>query len=610
MKRIFLTILTLFIMIFTQNAFAEDVFKINAANFDTSNSLVVLNIPDDSQTPVMDNIKLVKLENPNRVYFDIPSAILTIPKQDWNFPNQGINEIKISQFTTNPNAVRVVMYYKDNFNPNNLKFLRLKNNLIIKLKDTNVNDQYFHNTYRDEHASSSDFYESLTVEIPDSSLPKENITEQIQQAFNTNPTTVKMDTPTLVKKDLRLSTKYYLNKVTPKNNAILLNGFGSITMERPLILQNPSRVVFDIPNTVVSNSLRNKEFQLNETDAVKIGQFQVNKARIVIMTPDFDKYIPIYSTDNQSVLLANYAKTNHTSLFTHASDIVTYKLEKNDAQTSSMILQFNHPIVHAIDRTNSMLRVYLLNVAQYNEEEFKNTFKNTKFNNISLLPNVGMRLNIPIQPDSLVNTYLGADSKTFKIKITDPKASTPPIFKRSSGQRVIVIDPGHGGNDYGALRDNVNEKDITLDVSERVKDILTKQGYKVSMTRETDATVSLEDRVNFSENIQPDMFVSIHVNASEKPEITGVETHYYKQNSLSLAQTVHASLAGSLNTNNRGLFKSKFYVINHTTAPAILVEIGFISNAEERAELISEKRKQATAKAIAEGVQNYFKNNK
>ena len=76
---------------------------------------------------------------------------------------------------------------------------------------------------------------------------------------------------------------------------------------------------------------------------------------------------------------------------------------------------------------------------------------------------------------------------------------------------------------------------------------------------------------------------------------------------MALAQTVHASLASAVQSPNRGLFKSKFYVINHTTVPAILVEIGFISNSGEREQLVGEKRKQATAKAIADGVENYFK---
>ena len=130
------------------------------------------------------------------------------------------------------------------------------------------------------------------------------------------------------------------------------------------------------------------------------------------------------------------------------------------------------------------------------------------------------------------------------------------------------------------------------------------------MTRDTDQTVSLQDRVAFSEDKHPDIFISIHVNSSEKPEITGIETHYYRQESMSLAQTVHAALASNIKSKNRGLFKSKFYVINHTTSPAILVEIGFMSNADERKELMSDKRRQATAKAIAEGVENYFKENK
>ena len=603
MRKLLLTVFLFLITLFTQVAFAEDIYKITAANFDTSNSLIVLNIPDNSESPVLNSIKLINLDNPKRAYFDIPSSILTIPKQDWIFNTKGIKEVKINQFTTNPNVVRVVLYYDDDFNPSDLKFLRIKNNLIIKLKNTPIDEQYFNKTYRDEHSSSSDFYEYLTVEVPDVS---DNVVNQIHQAFNT-----KLDTEPLIKKDLKLNTKYYISSVTPRQNAILLSGFGTVTIEKPLILQNPSRIVYDIPNTVVNSSLRNNEYKINDTDTVKIGQFEVNKARVVITTTDVEKYIPIYSTDDQSVLIANYEKVNPSSLFSDTSDIIAYSKEKTDSKTNSMILSFNHPIVHGIDRLNSKLVIYLYNVARYNEYDFEQAFKNTNFekSQITLLPKVGMKLVIPTGMDSVVNTYLGADSKTLKIQITEPK-KTRPAFINREGARIIVLDPGHGGNDVGAIRGDITEKDITLDVSKRVKDILTKQGYKVEMTRDKDETLSLQDRVDFSEAIQPDIFISIHVNSSEKPEITGLETHYYHQESLLLAQTMHASMVSNIKSNNRGLFKSKFYVINHTTSPAILVEIGFISNSGERAELISEKRKQTTAKAIAEGVQNYFKQNK
>lgn len=609
MKKIILIIFLLFISLFTQNTFAEEIYKITAANFDTSNSLIVLNMPDSPEIPVMNEVKLIRLENPKRVYFDIPSSILTIAKQDWNFNTDGIKQIKINQFSTNPNTVRVVIYFDDNYNPANLKFLRIKNNIIIKTKQSSWQDEYYHKTYRDEHSSASDFYEYLTVEVPDNT-PKENIAEQIQQAFNAVVQAPPQMDISYIKKDLKLNTQYYISRITPKNNAVLLSGFGAVTIEKPLVLQNPSRIVYDIPNTVVNRDIRNTEYKLNETDSVKIGQFEVNKARIVITTPDVTKYIPVYSTDNQSLFIANYEKLDHRTLFSNTADIISYNIEKNSGKTSSMILSFNHPVVHAIDRLNSRLVVYLYNASKYNEDAYELAYKNTIFDNsnISLLSGIGMKLTIPTQPDTIVNTYLGADGKTLKIQLTVPQPTKPPI--NNTGIKTVVIDAGHGGADVGAIRNDITEKSITLDVSKRVADLLRKQGYKVEMTRDTDKSVSLQERVEFSEEIQPDIFISIHVNSSEKPEITGIETHYYRQESLNLAQTIHASLASNIKTTNRGLFKSKFYVINHTTSPAILVEIGFISNADERAELITEKRKQATAKAIAEGVQNYFKNNK
>lgn len=616
MKKI-LIIITLFLLAltaFVPTSYAEEIYKITSANFDTSNSMIVLTANDNTGIPILQDLKVVKLENPTRAYFDINNSVLTTSKQDWTFNSGVVKQIKINQFSTNPNVVRVVMYFEDDFNINTIKFFRVKNNIIVKFKPNNVcNDNYFQNTYRDEHSSSSDFYEYTTVMTP-VSAPQNDIVGQIQDAFNT--TAVQN---TLAKKELKLNTKYYLNNVTTKQNSVLFNGFGAVTIERPYILSNPSRIVYDFPNTLTDTKVRNKEYKINETDSVKIGQFSVNKARIVITTNDVNDYIPVYSSDNQSLILANMKKVNYTSLITNSSNVVGYSKEKNDEQTSSMVLFFDAPIVHSVDRLNSRFDVYLYNVSKYNEDRFKSTFANSPFSKaqVSLMPKIGIKISIPLEQDSVVNTYLGADGKTLKVKIKEPKKKSAPILITpplvvtpapvGSGKKKIVIDAGHGGSDAGAIGGGIYEKDITMDVSNRVKDLLSKQGYIVQMTRAGDSYVSLQDRVAISEKFDPDIFVSIHVNSSVRPEITGVETHYYHQESMSLAQTVHSSLASSVTSPNRGLFKSKFYVINHTTAPAILVEIGFISNSAERAQLVSEKRKQATAKAIADGVQNYFK---
>lgn len=617
----FLYILFVFITLLflaAQKTQAEDVHRITGANFDTSNSIIVLTAQDSQGAAIAQEIKLVKMENPSRVYFDIESAIITCPKQDWIFNSNGIKEIKISQFSLNPSKVRVVMYYENGFNPDNIKVTRIKNNLIIKLKNGTICDNnYFQNTYRDEHASSSDFYEYLTVTTPITN-PNDSIVNQIQDAFNTQSNQI------FEKKELKLNTKYYLNNATIKPNGILLNGFGAVTIERPMILQNPSRIVYDLPNTLVNTKLRNKEFHINETETVKIGQFSVNKARIVINTDDVSDYIPIYSADNQSLIIANYKKTNNTTLYKNTSNAIDYKTEKNNSLTESMILKFDAPIVHGLDRYNDKLILYLYNVLKYNDTNFKATYENTFFKNatIDLMPKVGLKLTIPFEQDAMINTYLGSDGRSLKVTLKNvqkkesPKTEQPkaiilnPPDTSDKTCKKVVLDAGHGGTDAGAIGGNIKEKDITLDVTKRVANLLRQKGYKVIMTRDDDTYVSLQDRVAISEENNPDIFVSIHVNSSVKPEITGIETHYYHQESMALAQTVHSSFASTVKSPNRGLFKSKFYVINHTTAPAILVEIGFISNYNERCELTGEKRKQATAKAIADGIQNYFKQNK
>ena len=608
MKRFIYTLILFisFIFTFALNALADSPYKITGANFDTSNSMIVLSVQDTQIDAPLENIKTVKLEG--RTYFDINSSIITFPKKDWIFNSGSIKEVKISQFSNDNCKVRVVIYHDDEFNPDNIKFYRVKNNLIIKLKNSSVcNNPYYQNVYRDEHSSSNDFYEYMTVTTP---VPTDSITGQINNAFNLQAEQI------FEKKELKLNTKYYLNNVNVKQNGILINGFGSLTIERPMILQNPSRIVYDLPNTLVDTKLRNKEIKINETESVKIGQFSVNKARVVINTEHVEDYIPIYSSDNQSLILANYKKTNNQTLYNKTTNIKLYNKEKENDLTESLILNFEEPLVHGLDRYNNKIIIYLYNVLKYSDTSFKETYKNTLFEDatIDLMPKVGLKLTVPLQNDSMVNTYLSADGKSFKLKIKEAKKrqitsdiTNPAIIsKPKHDKQMIVLDAGHGGSDTGAIGGGIYEKDITLDIAKRIEKILKSKGYDVKMTRSNDTYVSLQDRVEFSENHNPDIFVSVHVNSSVKPEITGIETHYYHQESMSLARTVHSSFASAIHSPDRGLFKSKFYVINHTTSPAILIEIGFISNDEERNQLAGETRKQQTAQAIADGIQKYL----
>ena len=624
-----------------QSVLADE--RITSVNYDTSANMLFLT--SSANFKQEDKIKFVPLSNPNRIYFDIPGSVLVGGKQDYQISSGGdLRQIVVSQFSTNPNVVRVVVYFAENYKTSNLKLYRLNNNIIVTFNNQVCYDaNYMHTIYRDEKFESTDYYSFISMvsqNITADEKPfvaqveaSEKVLNQIQQAFNNSTIPVNIKTSyqnanvQLTKKDFKLKTKYYLKSIQAKNNGILLSGVGSFSIEHPMVLNSPNRLVLDLPNTYTDRNIRSKTFQYG-SDTVRIGQFEANKARVVITTEKHDKYIPIFSADNQSILIANKETLSHDTLTNVMTNLTSAKVTKTNDQNYGLNFYFNKPVVYAIKRDAASLTIYFFNAVQYNDQDFKSTISGTELSasKMSLMPRVGLRYNIPLEKDDVVKVYTGADARTVKLALKVPPKKetltkrTPEVITklpttnpeqivkpRKSGEKVVVIDPGHGGIDYGAIRSGINEKDITTDVSAKVAKMLRSDGYTVYMTRDEDKTVSLQERVDFSENHNPDIFVSIHVNSSEGTTATGIETHYYHDYSIGLAKVVHAAMAKHVNSKDRGLFKSKFYVINHTTVPAILVEIGFISNEEEREDLISEKRKQATAKAIVEGIKNYYK---
>jgi N-acetylmuramoyl-L-alanine amidase len=210
---------------------------------------------------------------------------------------------------------------------------------------------------------------------------------------------------------------------------------------------------------------------------------------------------------------------------------------------------------------------------------------------MSLLPKIGVKASMGLNKSDIVKIEQSVDAKALKITITrgqqESIISEKPS-KKGALKGKVVLDAGHGGSDYGAIREGINEKDITLDVVQRVESILRSKGLKVALVRSNDSFVSLEDRVAYSEAQQPEIFVSVHVNSAVSNDPTGIETHWYHDYSKELAEVVHKHMIKQIpSAKDRGLFKSKFYVINHTTVPAILCEIGFLSNPDERNEIIT-----------------------
>ena len=188
--------------------------------------------------------------------------------------------------------------------------------------------------------------------------------------------------------------------------------------------------------------------------------------------------------------------------------------------------------------------------------------------------------------------------------------------------KIIVIDPGHGGNDAGAIGPTgVMEKNVTLKVALELKRLLEAEGAEVVLTRETDKTVSLKGaaasdieelgaRCDVANRIGAEVFISIHADAFTRPEACGTTSYYYGKSATGrgqkLADCIRRNLVEQLGTPSRGTQACNFYVVKNTDMPATLIELGFISNKEEEKLLDSKEGVMKAAQGIFDGIEDYF----
>lgn len=207
----------------------------------------------------------------------------------------------------------------------------------------------------------------------------------------------------------------------------------------------------------------------------------------------------------------------------------------------------------------------------------------------------------------------------------------PPPAKREPFP-VVVIDPGHGGQDSGAMCAGVLEKDLTLDIAQRVDRLLEAQGLATVMTRVGDAYVSLADRAALTNRVPNCVLVSIHFNEDSQRASTGIETYYAEHpiplgepllswlpflqtavaavegpdvESQSLAGFIQEALVARTQAVNRGTKAKQFFVIANVRHPAVLVEGGFLTNKEDITRLTSSDYRDQMAAAISEGIIRY-----
>ncbi|WP_314675739.1 GBS Bsp-like repeat-containing protein [uncultured Streptococcus sp.] len=192
--------------------------------------------------------------------------------------------------------------------------------------------------------------------------------------------------------------------------------------------------------------------------------------------------------------------------------------------------------------------------------------------------------------------------------------------------KIVYLDAGHGGYDPGASYFGISEKSLTLAIQDRVKAKLEAEGYQVVTTRTSDTYVDLTDRSRAANASESDIFVSIHINASGSSAAQGIETYYYQpyaeypsrinatyhanptrlSMSDTLANAIQSSLINATGAQNQGVKRQTFAVLRETTAPAVLLELGFLSNPQEAARLNSSAYQETLANAIVAGIKAYY----
>lgn len=179
---------------------------------------------------------------------------------------------------------------------------------------------------------------------------------------------------------------------------------------------------------------------------------------------------------------------------------------------------------------------------------------------------------------------------------------------------LIVIDPGHGGSDPGAtaVKDGqvINEKDLNLNIALKTNELLRKHGFETTLTRTGDIKVELKDRAALSNRLPTDFFISIHNNSFLSSTARGVEVYYYRSNSegKKLAELIAAAISEKTGIPNRGAKPTdSIYVIVNTSATALLIECGFMSNPDDLSILTDPEGQQKIAAAISEAIKNYVR---
>ena len=590
-------------------------------------------------TPENHHLSLLKLPSPYRLLIEIPNTRLSTTQSSFPINRNGIERVEfINNQSPFYSSVRAIVYLSGQESLSHLN-AAFKNNTVM-----------IEGFPRQTLAKTDDQVALLTQPQPVSLFPVKSNgrsshkaqplppVAQPLPAIGALPMPVKaVPVPTVGNQSQQTVLAgpinpgtYIIEDVYFRDNRLSIQGSNGseLHIKNRFLLTAPNRLVFDIDNAVLRNKSLMSPITVSSNDIrqIRLGQFDEKTVRVVIEGVSPEQYEALYSGADRSLLtICPYSSTSITKLSanTRLGQVESIDLKRENGGTV-LHIEASAPIVHRFIKRDDRIILDLLNeaanptyinvdskkypeIARMRMEPLTEGQPNSKLAitlasaNMTVTPSLspdGKSLDLTIIPN---RDELSSSDVSLISNIGLGSAGNAPFPAR------IVVDAGHGGKDLGANREGVYEKDLNLSLAHMVREALEAKGFKVYMTRSTDVFLPLPEISAITNQILPDLFISIHHNASVNSALNGIETYYYTPQSLALARRVQTREINNVSARDGGVKRAMFYVIHHTNVPAILCEVGYVSNPDERTDLQTYERKAKTARAIADGVVDYLK---
>jgi N-acetylmuramoyl-L-alanine amidase len=587
--------------------------KLESWRFDRYQNLLEIN----TNSPVKPEAQLIF--NPTRLVIDLPGVKLgrsQLPQQIGG----GIREIRVGQFDEQKTRIVLELNPGYNLDPQQIKFLgKSPNRWTVQLPKL---------------ATDSSLSTTNNTTSNNNNYNLANIDPQLKPEFSP------------IANNSKATTQIEKLQITGDGFFIRTNGGNPQT--RIIRSQDKTTIFLDILGATVLPSLTQGNLAVNKygVDSIGFTQLQTTptSVRITLKVNENSPDWQVTSSSSGLVVLPSKRivnapeNENFPPIRTNNSSPATIQSVELTDNGTQLLIRADQVISATTgwDRSSGLFRITIANAKLANEVQKPTLDPNSSILKLRLQSQPPNTVVILIQPASGVTlSVLNQEGDKFlalklqryrqirpivnlpplsppKQPLPDLNSSQPQTRPRRpvrQGKIVVIIDPGHGGKDPGAIGiGGVQEKNIILPIGKRIAEILERNGIQVIMTRDSDYFVTLPGRVTMAEQANASVFVSIHANSAgeNRPEVSGLETYHY-DTGLTLARIVHSKILQSLNIRDRSVRRSRFYVLRKNSMPAILVETGYLTGRDDVAKLRTSAYQNQMAEAIAQGILQYLR---